>query len=232
MLRPSRLDPTKSAYEAIHGPYDWNRFPLAPPGCNAVIYKPPEARGSWASRGTKAWCVGLSMEHYQCNHFFVPETRAYRISGSAELFPQHCQLPFLLWNKQLQEVTNKLVTTVREMPPEKQTRVITLVQQKMASHRKDGTTCTLTNPLHHWILPPGNLQRVPYVPPPEQRVEQGVSDIATDVAPPPPPITRIMDTPPIMAAPNPATKRTLHLTKRSHFRVTRNNVPGSVSPIT
>jgi hypothetical protein len=40
MLRPSRLDPTKSAYEAIHGPYDWNCFLLAPPGCNAVIYKP------------------------------------------------------------------------------------------------------------------------------------------------------------------------------------------------
>jgi hypothetical protein len=31
MLRPSRLDPTISAYEALHGPYDWNRFLLAPP---------------------------------------------------------------------------------------------------------------------------------------------------------------------------------------------------------
>jgi hypothetical protein len=38
MLRPSRLDPTMSAYEALRGPYDWNRFPLAPPGCKAVIY--------------------------------------------------------------------------------------------------------------------------------------------------------------------------------------------------
>ena len=24
LLRPSRIDPTKSAYEALHGPYDWN----------------------------------------------------------------------------------------------------------------------------------------------------------------------------------------------------------------
>jgi hypothetical protein len=232
MLRPSCLDPTKSAYEAILGPYDWNRFLLAPPGCKAVIYKSPEAQGSWASRGTNAWCIGPSMEHYQCNHFFVPETRAYRISGSAELFPQHCQLPFLQWNKHLQEVINKLVTTVRKMPPEKQTRVITLVQQKLASHCKDGTTCTLTNPLHHLILPPGDLQRVPYDPLPEQRVEQRVSDIAMDIAPPPPPIMRIMDAPPIMATPNPTTKRTLRLTKQSHPRVTRNNVPGSVPPMT
>jgi hypothetical protein len=38
MLRPSRIDPSMSAYEAVHGPYDWNRYPLAPPGCKAVLY--------------------------------------------------------------------------------------------------------------------------------------------------------------------------------------------------
>ena len=54
LLRPSRIDPTKSAYEALHGPYDWNRFPLAPPGCKAVIYEAPESRTSWGSRGTDA----------------------------------------------------------------------------------------------------------------------------------------------------------------------------------
>ncbi len=108
MLQPSRIDPTISAYEAVRGPYDWNRFPLAPPGCKAVIYKAPEARGSWASHGTDAWCVGPSMDHYRCNHFFVPETRAYCISGSAELFPQHCQVPFLMWNENFQEVMDEL----------------------------------------------------------------------------------------------------------------------------
>ncbi len=198
MLQPSHLDPTKSAYKAIHGPYDWNSFLLDPPGCKAVIYKSPEAQGSWESRGTNAWCVGPSMDHYQCNYFFVPETRAYRISGSAELFPQHCQLPFLLWKKQLQEVIDRLIITIREMPPEKQTKVVTLIKQKLASHRLDNTTCTLTNPLHHWILPPSNLQRVPYIPPPEQKAEQRVSNTATDVAPPPPPPMRIIDAPPIM----------------------------------
>ncbi len=43
MLRPSRIDPIMTAYEAIHGPYDWNHFPLAPPGCKAVIYEAPES---------------------------------------------------------------------------------------------------------------------------------------------------------------------------------------------
>ncbi len=99
MLRPSRIDPSMSAYEAVHGPYDWNCFPLTPPGCKAVIYKAPKLWGSWASHGTDAWYVGPLLEHYQCNHYFVPNTRAYRVSCSAKLFPQHCQVPFLLWNE-------------------------------------------------------------------------------------------------------------------------------------
>ena len=27
LMRKSRVDPTKSAYETIYGPYDWNRYP-------------------------------------------------------------------------------------------------------------------------------------------------------------------------------------------------------------
>ena len=37
LMCPSRIDLTKSANEAIYGPYDWNYFPLAPPGCKALI---------------------------------------------------------------------------------------------------------------------------------------------------------------------------------------------------
>jgi hypothetical protein len=62
-----------SAYEALHSPYDWNQFPLAPLGCKAVIYEAPKSRGSWASNRTNAWYVGPSLDHYQCNHFFVLE---------------------------------------------------------------------------------------------------------------------------------------------------------------
>jgi hypothetical protein len=35
LMQASRINPNISAYEAIWGPYDWNCFPLAPPGCKA-----------------------------------------------------------------------------------------------------------------------------------------------------------------------------------------------------
>jgi hypothetical protein len=86
LMRASCINPNISAYEAIWGPYDWNRFPLASPGCKAVIFESPAVRGSWGSRGTDAWYLGPSVDHYQCNHYFVPETQAYRISGLADIY--------------------------------------------------------------------------------------------------------------------------------------------------
>jgi len=50
LMRASRINPTISTYEALNGPYNWNRYPLAPLGCKAVIYKSGNTRGSWASR--------------------------------------------------------------------------------------------------------------------------------------------------------------------------------------
>ncbi len=38
MLCPLRINPKLPAYKAIHGPYNWNRFPVALPGCEVVIY--------------------------------------------------------------------------------------------------------------------------------------------------------------------------------------------------
>jgi hypothetical protein len=54
LLRASQINPNVLAYEALNGPYNQDCYPLAPPGCKAVIYKAPAVCGSWASRGTDA----------------------------------------------------------------------------------------------------------------------------------------------------------------------------------
>jgi len=110
LIRASQINPKISAYKALNGPYNWDRNPLAPPGCKAVIYEALAVRGSWALRGTDAWYLGPSADHYRCNLYFVPETRAYQISGSAELFPQHCQVPNLSPNAHLKALTEELTT--------------------------------------------------------------------------------------------------------------------------
>jgi hypothetical protein len=107
-MRASRIDPTKSAYEILNGPYNWNRYPLAPLGCKAIVYKDGNSRGSWAWGGINAWYLGPSKDHYGCDYYYIIETRAYPISGSTELFPQHCQLPNLMPHQHLRALTDEL----------------------------------------------------------------------------------------------------------------------------
>jgi hypothetical protein len=95
MLRASQINPTKSAYEILNGPYDWNQYTLSPFGCKAVVYKDGNTRGLWASRGVDAFYLGPLKDHYHCNLYYVPDTRAYYVSQLTELFPQHCQVPFM-----------------------------------------------------------------------------------------------------------------------------------------
>jgi hypothetical protein len=39
MMRASRINPEILAYEALKGPYNWIRYPLAPLGGKAVVYE-------------------------------------------------------------------------------------------------------------------------------------------------------------------------------------------------
>jgi hypothetical protein len=101
--------PTISAYEILHRPYDWYRYPLAPLGCKAVVNEDGDTIGLWALRGDDGWYLGPSMDHYQCDIYYKPKTWAYRISGSAELFLQHCQLPDMTPHQHLCALTNELI---------------------------------------------------------------------------------------------------------------------------
>eukprot|EP00804_Cyclotella_cryptica_P007932 CCRYP_019848-RA/>CCRYP_019848-RA protein AED:0.05 eAED:-0.05 QI:0/-1/0/1/-1/1/1/0/1335 len=93
MLRTSSIDPTKSAYEILEGPHDFNQNPWAPPGCRAILHEPATTRTSWGPRGTDAWYIGPAVHHYRSYEFYVPETQSYRISASAKFFPSYCDLP-------------------------------------------------------------------------------------------------------------------------------------------
>ena len=101
-------------------------------GCKAVIYKDGNTRGSWASRGIDGWYLGPSMDHYQCSLFYVPETRAYCISGSAELFPQHCQIPNMSPHQHLRALTDELRdTTAVAASTSKGRRLLKLLQSNL-----------------------------------------------------------------------------------------------------
>jgi hypothetical protein len=107
LLHALHIDPSKSAYEILNGPYNWNRYSLTPLVCKAIVYKDGDTCGSWASRGVYAWYLGPSKDNYRCDNYYIIKTRAYWISGSTELFPQHCQLPDLTPHQHLEAMMDK-----------------------------------------------------------------------------------------------------------------------------
>ncbi len=49
LLRQSNVAPTVSAYQYVHGVFDYNRMPLGPMGCAVQIHVSNERRGTWAT---------------------------------------------------------------------------------------------------------------------------------------------------------------------------------------
>ncbi len=132
LMRASPINPAILTYEALNGPYDWNRYPLALLGCKAIVYKDGDTRGSWVSRGIDGWYLGPSKDHYRCALYYIPKTRAYCISGSTELFPQHCQLPKLTADQHFRALTDELAyetATANKTPTGR--RLIKLLQSRI-----------------------------------------------------------------------------------------------------
>ena len=98
---------------------------MAPPGTRAVIHSSPLTRTSWGPRGIDAWYCGPAEDHYRCNLFYVPETRAMRISGSFELYPAHCQLPTLTPAEHTTQVAKEFIRCMEHLPCATRKRLIT-----------------------------------------------------------------------------------------------------------
>ena len=94
LMRGARLNPKLSAHEYLHGPFDYNATPIAPPGMHVITHDKPKDRKSWAIHGKDAWYVGPSLESYRCHKVWVWETERQRITDTLAWFPpDHLQLP-------------------------------------------------------------------------------------------------------------------------------------------
>jgi hypothetical protein len=73
-LRQSRINQKLSAYAQLFGILDYNRTPIAPPGCEIIAFQPPGLRPSYGFHGYKAWYTRPAMQHYRCVHAITAST--------------------------------------------------------------------------------------------------------------------------------------------------------------
>eukprot|EP00804_Cyclotella_cryptica_P017050 CCRYP_003285-RA/>CCRYP_003285-RA protein AED:0.19 eAED:0.21 QI:0/0/0/1/1/1/2/0/900 len=202
LLCTSRIDPSKSAYHQLHGHrYNWNAYPLAPPGTKAIIYESPTTRTSWGTRGLDAWYCGPAFNHYRNMKFYVPSTKAYRVSGSYDLFPQHCILPTFTPAQHTNEVHRELFESTQILDKPTKRKFLKKVAKAL-----DILNTT-----------------------PEQRV--ATQDETTDHPANALPIQRVVEHPPVTTSTNPTDHKALRAKPRTHQCAMRNNVPNSLPAI-
>lgn len=93
MLRLSHINPKVSAYTLLHGIFDFNRTPIAPPGVKVLEHKISDKRGSWAPHGRQGWYIGPAMDSYRCYCIYTPDTKAESIVDTITWFPKFVRMP-------------------------------------------------------------------------------------------------------------------------------------------
>ena len=82
LLRQSNATPTISAYAHLSGPFDYNKMPLAPMGCEVQVHEKTDKRGTWAFHSVDGWYLNTSSEHYRVHNCHVKETKSKRLSDT------------------------------------------------------------------------------------------------------------------------------------------------------
>ncbi|KAI2496471.1 hypothetical protein MHU86_18012 [Fragilaria crotonensis] len=93
LLRGSRINPKLSAHAQMHGAFDFNRTPLAPPGIRVLVHIKPNERTTWSPHGEDGWYVGPALDSYRCYTVWMWDTRATRVCDTLAWFPTKCPMP-------------------------------------------------------------------------------------------------------------------------------------------
>jgi hypothetical protein len=64
------------AYAHLSGPFDYNKMPLTPMGCEAQVHKKTDKRGTWAYHSVNGWYLFTSPEHYCTHNCHIKHTKS------------------------------------------------------------------------------------------------------------------------------------------------------------
>ena len=157
LLRNARANPKLSAYSYLHGPFDFNRTPLAPPGTKVLVHSKPSNRASWDPHGIEGWFIGPSMEHYRCVKCYMPKTFAERDSDTVAFFPHSVPFPKVTTDDFLRQSISDIIAILQKNPP-------STVPSLQAGDQTRAALQTIADLLNRSVTPPA----APLLPAPSQ----------------------------------------------------------------
>jgi hypothetical protein len=117
LLRHSRINPQLSAYTQLHGTFNFNKTPLAPPGTRVIIHEKSGVWRTWAPHGVDGWYLGPPTEHYRCYTVFCTKTGHERIADTVEFFPSTIDMPRMMSTDAATVAANELTHALLNPAP-------------------------------------------------------------------------------------------------------------------
>ncbi len=89
LIQQSNATPNVSAYAHLSGPFDYNKMPLAPMGCEAQVHEKTDKRGTWAYHLVDGWYLFTSPEHYCTHNCHIKHTKSECLSDTVQFQHKH-----------------------------------------------------------------------------------------------------------------------------------------------
>ena len=115
LIRQSNATPTVSAYAHLCGPFDYNKMPLAPMGCNVQVHEKADSRGTWAYHTVEGWYINTSPEHYRTHTCHIKHTRCERLSNTVDFKHKRITNPSITNADKVMLAIREVVKTIKGM---------------------------------------------------------------------------------------------------------------------
>lgn len=88
LLRRSGVSEHMSAWQQLHGRWNYNQNPMAPVGMKVQIFRSRAHRETtWSTHSLAGWYVGPAMPYKACYEIYVSSTRKVRVSDTVNFYP-------------------------------------------------------------------------------------------------------------------------------------------------
>ncbi len=93
LIQQPDATPTVSAYAHLSGPFNYNKMPLAPMGCEAQVHEKTNKRSTWAYHSLDGWYLFTSPKHYCTHNCHIRHTKSGRLSDTVQFQHKHITNP-------------------------------------------------------------------------------------------------------------------------------------------
>jgi hypothetical protein len=95
LLCQSNALPNILAYAHLRGPFNYNKTPLAPMGCEVQVHKKVDKQGTWAYHSFDGWYLSTSPDHYRTHLCHIKNTSSNGLLDTVHFKHKHITNPTL-----------------------------------------------------------------------------------------------------------------------------------------